>query len=45
MAVTGLCGPLDFAATRAAGFDGHLVKPVSAEILARILERAGLRVC
>ena len=35
VAVTGLSGPLDIAATREAGFDGHLVKPVSAEMLAR----------
>ena len=44
VAVTGLCGPLDFAATRAAGFDGHLVKPMSAEMLGQVLERAGSRV-
>jgi CheY-like chemotaxis protein len=40
VAVTGLSGPLDFAATRAAGFDDHLVKPMSVEMLARVLERA-----
>jgi CheY-like chemotaxis protein len=43
VAVTGLSGPLDFAATREAGFDGHLVKPISGEVLARLLERAGSR--
>ena len=40
VAVTGLSGPLDLAATREAGFDDHLVKPVTAEMLARVLERA-----
>jgi CheY-like chemotaxis protein len=40
VAVTGLCGPLDFAATRAAGFDDHFVKPISAKVLAYVLERA-----
>jgi CheY-like chemotaxis protein len=40
VAVTGLSGPLDFAATREAGFDDHLVKPVSADMLAPVLERA-----
>ena len=43
VAVTGLSGPLDFAATREAGFDDHLVKPISGETLARVLERAGSR--
>ena len=41
VAITGLCGPLDVAATREAGFDGHLEKPMSAEMLARVLHRAG----
>ncbi len=40
VAVTGLSGPLDRAATREAGFDDHLVKPVSSEMLVRVLERA-----
>jgi CheY-like chemotaxis protein len=40
VAVTGLCGPLDFAATRAAGFDDHFVKPISAKVHAYVLERA-----
>jgi CheY-like chemotaxis protein len=40
VAVTGLSGPLDIAATREAGFDDHLVKPISTEMIARVLERA-----
>ena len=44
VAITGLCGPLDVAATREAGFDGHLEKPMSAEMLARVLHRARWRV-
>ena len=44
VAVTGLCGPLDFAATRAAGFDDHFVKPISAKVLACVLERASFEV-
>jgi CheY-like chemotaxis protein len=44
VAISGLCGPLDLAATREAGFDGHLEKPMSAEMLARVLHRAGWRV-
>ena len=43
VAITGLCGPLAVAATREAGFDGHLEKPMSAEMLARVLHRAGWR--
>ena len=39
-AVSGLGGPLDITMTRAAGFDGHIVKPVSAEALGRLLDRA-----
>ena len=44
VAITGLCGALVVAATREAGFDGHLEKPMSAEMLARVLHRAGWRV-
>ena len=40
VAVTGLSGPLDVAATRDAGFDAHVVKPLSAETIARLLDRA-----
>jgi CheY-like chemotaxis protein len=40
VAVTGLSGSLDFAATREAGFDDHLVKPISPEMIARVLARA-----
>ena len=40
VAVTGLSGAIDMAATRAAGFDGHLVKPVTSETIARLLDRA-----
>jgi CheY-like chemotaxis protein len=43
VAITGLRGPLAVAASREAGFDGHLEKPMSAEMLARVLHRAGLR--
>jgi CheY-like chemotaxis protein len=39
VAVTGLSEPIDIAATRAAGFDDHLVKPISWEMIARVLER------
>jgi CheY-like chemotaxis protein len=38
--VTGLSSPFDIAATRAAGFDGHVVKPISLEMIAWLLERA-----
>jgi CheY-like chemotaxis protein len=40
VAVTGLAGPIDTAATREAGFDGHLVKPISPVMIARLLDRA-----
>jgi two-component system, cell cycle response regulator len=40
IAVTGLARPLDIAATRDAGFDGHVSKPIRAEMLARLLDRA-----
>jgi CheY-like chemotaxis protein len=40
VAITGLSRPIDMAATREAGFDGHLVKPISLEIIARLLDRA-----
>jgi CheY-like chemotaxis protein len=39
VAVTGLSRAIDIEATRAAGFDGHLVKPITAEMIARLLER------
>jgi two-component system, cell cycle response regulator DivK len=39
VAVTGLSGSLDVAATHMAGFDEHLVKPISWEMIARVLER------
>jgi CheY-like chemotaxis protein len=39
VAVTGLSGALDRAASRAAGFDGHLVKPITVEMIARLLDR------
>ncbi len=44
VAITGLCGPLDVAATREAGFDGHLEKPMSVQMVTRLLHRAGGRV-
>jgi CheY-like chemotaxis protein len=40
IAVTGLGGPIDIAMTREAGFDGHVVKPIRAEAVARLLDRA-----
>ena len=40
VAVSGLGGPLDVAMARAAGFDGHVVKPITAEAVARLLDRA-----
>jgi CheY-like chemotaxis protein len=44
MAVTGRRGPLAIAATREAGFDGHLEKPISSDMLARLVQRGGGRV-
>jgi CheY-like chemotaxis protein len=41
VAVTGLSGPLDRAATRLAGFDGHFVKPITSEMIVQLLARAG----
>ena len=44
VAVTGFGQPRDFARSREAGFDEHIVKPVSFETLCEILERSrGLR--
>jgi CheY-like chemotaxis protein len=40
IAVTGLGGPIDIAMTREAGFDGHVVKPITAEAVARLVDRA-----
>jgi two-component system CheB/CheR fusion protein len=40
IAVTGLAHPVDVAAAREAGFDGHVVKPLTATTLARLLDRA-----
>jgi two-component system CheB/CheR fusion protein len=40
IAVTGLDHPVDVAAAREAGFDGHVVKPLTASTLARLLDRA-----
>jgi CheY-like chemotaxis protein len=40
VAVTSLSLPSDMAATREAGFDGHLVKPVTGEMIAQLLARA-----
>jgi two-component system CheB/CheR fusion protein len=39
IAVTGHGGPTDFMATWAAGFDGHVVKPVSRDILDALAHR------
>ena len=40
VAVTALSWPIHIAATREAGFDGHLVKPISPAMIARLLDRA-----
>jgi CheY-like chemotaxis protein len=40
VAVTGRSGPLAMAATRAAGFDDHLVKPITVEMIDRVLAGA-----
>jgi two-component system, chemotaxis family, CheB/CheR fusion protein len=40
IAVTGLGHPVDVAAAQEAGFDGHVVKPITASTLARLLDRA-----
>ena len=40
VAVTGPRQPRDMALARKAGFDGHVVKPVTAAALARLLDRA-----
>jgi CheY-like chemotaxis protein len=40
VAVSGLGRPLDIAMTREAGFDGHIVKPLTSEVVARLLDRA-----
>ncbi len=40
IAVTGLAHPVDVAAAREAGFDGHVMKPLTATTLARLLDRA-----
>jgi CheY-like chemotaxis protein len=39
VAVTGMGGPEDLRRTREAGFDAHLVKPVTLEALRALLER------
>lgn len=43
VALTGYGQPGDKMRTQAAGFDGHLTKPVDLEVLARLLEQAGPR--
>ena len=40
IAVSGLGHPVDVAAAQEAGFDGHVVKPITASTLARLLDRA-----
>jgi CheY-like chemotaxis protein len=40
IAVTGLGRPVDVTAAREAGFDGHVMKPLTAAMLARLLDRA-----
>jgi CheY-like chemotaxis protein len=39
IAVTALGAPRDLVATREAGFDGHVVKPITEEVLVRLLGR------
>ena len=41
VAVTGLSRQSDRWATSEAGFDGHLVKPISGQMIAGLLKRAG----
>ena len=40
VAVTSLMLPGDMAATREAGFDGHLLKPITRDKIGRVLRRA-----
>jgi CheY-like chemotaxis protein len=40
IAVSGRAEPLDVAATRMAGFDAHVLKPMTPEALALLLDRA-----
>ena len=40
VAVTSLMLPGDMAATREAGFDGHLLKPITRDMIGRVLRRA-----
>jgi two-component system cell cycle response regulator DivK len=40
IAVSGRAEPLDVAATRMAGFDAHVLKPMTPETLALLLDRA-----
>ena len=39
IAVSALGAPRDLIATREAGFDGHVVKPISEEVIVRLLDR------
>jgi CheY-like chemotaxis protein len=39
VAVSALGAPRDLLATREAGFDGHVVKPISEEVIVRLLDR------
>jgi len=39
IATTGLGAPADVVATREAGFDGHVVKPITWDVIVRLLER------
>lgn len=39
IAITGLGAPTDVTAAREAGFDGHVVKPITRETIVRLLER------
>jgi DNA-binding response OmpR family regulator len=43
VAVTGLGTSGDIMATLEAGFDGHVVKPISLEVIARLLDRVRAR--
>lgn len=43
IAITGRDSHADFLDTWAAGFDAHLVKPVTPEVVASIVRRSGLR--
>jgi two-component system CheB/CheR fusion protein len=40
VAISGLARPVDIARAREAGYDGHILKPIAPEVIARLLDRA-----